>query len=209
MFYYALLGVSIFCALIPLYCSVKNHKAFNIQLKALFIYLILGFTFEIIGLVLAFIYKTSNHLALNVFTLLETLFVIFIYQKEFNQSKYRNFFLILYLFFLTVFSLNFSSFDNGILINVLESSVLIILPIIYFVKIFVDMTIPKLTNYYFFWLNSAFLIYFSSSFCILLCKNYIQLLSIELVQLLWSVHLLNNIIYNIILSIGICKVKQT
>jgi hypothetical protein len=90
----------------------------------------------------------------------------------------------------------------------LEFALIIFLSLIYFYKIFTDLTIPKLVSYPFFWFNSAFLIYFGTNIIIFLFYTYVKISNVNVIYLVSCVPLIMSIIYNSLLAFGICKMKR-
>jgi hypothetical protein len=204
-----LLIASILSPCVPLFFSIKYRRALNKQLSALFLYLVISIITELIGTLTG---KTNIIISL-LFTITEYLLIAYIFWLELERKKFR---LIIYIFSVLFFILTLYSvllFNNPNLaddiLTTSESVILITLGILYFYKIFTDLDIPKLTNYYFFWVNSAFLLYFSTALFLFLFKSYIKTIEPELGRFLWGIHLIINITSNILLSIGICKHRKT
>jgi hypothetical protein len=57
----------------------------------------------------------------------------------------------------------------------------------------------------FFWFNSAFLLFFGTSFFIFLFDDFILTADRAVGRLLWTIHLINNMIFYALLTVGIWK----
>ncbi|MDP2388145.1 MAG: hypothetical protein Q8M29_17355 [Bacteroidota bacterium] len=199
--------ISASSVLIPIITSLFFFKAFNSQLKALFIYLVVCLVTEISGEACIYL-EQDNYAIYNTFTLIETILVFYIYYKEFNLTKYNYLFLIVPLAILIYGGMRFSLVRSNNLTSSIEAISLSICALLYFYKVFVDMTIPKLTSYYFFWINSAFLLYFLSPFFISLFENIIRNSHSPVLNYLWVIYLFITVLFNIVVTVGICKIKR-
>jgi hypothetical protein len=175
-------------------------------LKALFFYLLLTLTTEISSILLAN-KGFTNFWTLNLFTILEFILVSLIYAYEFNIQKNKLFLLLVAAFIVTA-AIQFSHDSSNSITLFIEGMILVTFSAVYFFKVFSDLKIPRLTNYYFFWLNSAFLIYFTVPFFLLLFENFVRTTDLSLAFLLWPIQLVTNISFNTLLSIGIWKIRQ-
>ncbi len=203
--------ISSLSVLIPFTLLLIKIKAFNAQLKALFAYVIISIVTEISGIC----FLNQPHINLPVyylFTVIETILIIFLFIKEVNEQKYRYFFkieLIVFLIFSISFLICYKSFNRADdFLRPFEFVLILINSLIFFYKTFINLNIKNLLEYYFFWLNSAFLIYFGSSFILFLLLPYILTENSHYLNILGVFHLVMSIIYNILLSFGIWKIKR-
>jgi ABC-type transport system involved in cytochrome c biogenesis permease subunit len=142
-----------------------------------------------------------------VFTIIEYVLLAYMYKLELNTDKTKNFFwLSLVLFFVVAF---FELFSNSIITfsSALSAAFLIAFAIAVFYQIFKEQEIPLLSDYYFFWINAAILIYFGAYFFLSFFEIYIRTIPI-FGQFLVAIHSLVAITFHIILTIGICKIKK-
>ncbi len=208
LIYSILLKTSILSPYVTLFFIIKNRRTLNSQLGVLFFYLLISISVELRDM---FKEENSNTVAL-LFTVIEYSSIACIFWLEFKKKAFR---IIIYVFSILFFILTvlgmtyFNAFKDDIS-TTSEGIIIITLGILYFLKIFNDLDIPKLTNYYFFWLNSAFLLYFSTALFLFSFKSYIKTIDDQSVSnFLWGIHLIINIAYNILLTIGICKHRKT
>ncbi|MCU0359611.1 MAG: hypothetical protein MUF75_02660 [Bacteroidia bacterium] len=64
-----------------------------------------------------------------------------------------------------------------------------------------------ITGYYFFWINAAFFYYFASSFLFFYFENTLRTIPPPHIHKVYSLHLFNNLLYNLTLAFGIWKLK--
>ena len=199
--------------LLPFICCLINKKAFNKQFKAMFIYVcfsILCELFDVLGKIHGINIIPVDYID-YIFTLVETSIIMYMFSTEMNKPFFQKLIRIIYSIFISISLLSFIikdiQFADLITIS-LQAPTILIFSGIFFYNIFTDLTIPKLTDYSFFWFNSAFLLFFGSDFLIRLFNSYIQTCNKEVWYLLGYVHFIWNLIYNILLAIGIWKLKK-
>ena len=203
--------ISSISILIPLILCIIKYKAFNNQLKALFIYIIISITIEIIS------FLSINNSAIWVpisysFSIIETSLITAIFYQEWDNKFLKKNTLYLYSFFILmsfvtlIVTKSITSAENITL--PLEFGIITTFSIIHFHKVFTDLTIPKLTDYHFFWLNSAFILYFGTNFLLTLFYSYIKTSNVEVMYLLGCIPLIMSVTYNILLALGIWKFKR-
>lgn len=211
--FFILLAASMLSGLVPLLFVVKRYKAFSTQLKALFIYLIGALFIEIIMPLLPILDVTHFYTPVQLsFAIFEFIMIAYIFWLEFYKRSLKITiigFVIAYLIGLIITFIFTNTTGNVIdVADIMEASFIIILSIIFFFNVFTDLEIPKLTNYPFFWLNSAFLVYFGTAFFLFLFNNAAKDFDKAIVYFLTAIHHIVNIAYNILITIAICKVKK-
>lgn len=148
----------------------------------------------------------------NSFTIIQFFTFSYIYYQQFTATEVRNTIKVavaIYLVFSAIVFFVFKKFmhpDN--LTTVVEGCVLWTLSIYFFYTVLKEMTIPKLTENSFIWLNAAILIYFSVSLVLFLADDYLETCSSNIFKALWSLHLLAHITFNVLSSLGIWKQKN-
>jgi hypothetical protein len=202
--------VSAVSTLIPFVLLILKFKVFDKQLKALFIYLCFSLLSELNGL-LSLKYRIVATPGSYIFAIIETSIIFYLFYSEFKQPFYQKLIRFIYSVFI---SCSFASliikdiqFAEAVTLP-LEFALIIFLSLIYFYKIFTDLTIPKLVSYPFFWFNSAFLIYFGTNIIIFLFYTYVKISNVNVIYLVSCVPLIMSIIYNSLLAFGICKMKR-
>lgn len=206
-FYHILIYLSTTSVLVPFYYSIRRYKAFNQPLKALFLYLVISLLTEVVSNAFSY-YNVRTNLPFQLFTVFEYFSIIYIYYKELKLVK-NYFILSLSVFFTIVAFIKFSPIQSNDIVASTEALIIVGLAVYYFYKVSGDVSIQHVTENYFFWINTGFLFYFGIAFFIFLFDNYIRH-SDELTGIyLLTIHLFANIIYNILLTIGIWKAKPT
>lgn len=206
-----LLTASILSALVPIGFGILNYKAFNHQLKALFVYLIISFFTE----VSMFTLQSLNYNVLPsqfAFTIFEFLIIVYLYWLEFTKKTFRLMITLFVLSFIIAIVILFCLQQPiDVITDIasdIEAVIIIIFSIIFFFKALTDLQIPNLTQYPFFWLNAAFLMYFGTAFFLYLFNNTIKHFNETIIYFLAAIRHIINITFNILLAIGICKVKK-
>ena len=198
---------SIISVLIPLLTWIIRNKVFTKQMNALFLYLIGSMSADI------FSFFFFNQNVLIAYTFFECLIISYLFWLELEKKNLRRMVVISAIAFLITSLCCIILLDDFNLIDSvltsLEFVIIICFCILYFFKEFYDLNKPRLTDYWFFWLNSSFLLYFGSSLFIFLFKSYFWGLSPTILNFLWSIHLIANITNNSLISVAICKVKKT
>lgn len=148
----------------------------------------------------------------NIFTFVEGLSIIVIYKHILDSEKSRFYFLPLIVFYSLCFAvagfLGQLSKHNNFLITI-ETVIVIVLSITYFFRLINNVQIPKLTDYYLFWLNTSFLIYFCGSLFIFIFETFILYNHDKNVRNLWILHNIFNIVYNVLLAKSVFTWRKT
>jgi hypothetical protein len=208
-FYEVVSLVSLISLIAPLSISLIKIKTLNATLRVLLIYFFISVIAEILSR-----YENDKNLMLydatqNTFTILECFCFSIIFYLQFTSRSGRTvvqILLILYLLLAMVIFWSISSFfvyNNTIL--VIESLMMIVFSVSFFYKVYSEQNIQALHNYFFFWINSGILIYFSASFFIFLFDGYLTKLDPSYFSLLHSIHQIANIATNSLFAIGIWK----
>ncbi len=202
---------SVASTILPLciYFFIKG-KTLNLQLKVLLFYLIVSFSADFFAS-LHIIY--TNYYLINGFTFVEFLAILFVFELQWNSPKLRPLFITIAVVFMAYFLLPFFSIlslgDFYAHINTFKALVFIIMSIVYFSKLTNNTEIPSLTEYYFFWFNTALLIYFSIVLSLFLVMNYITAPGAHgPIKHLWIIHNFAHVIYNCLLAVGLLKWKK-
>jgi hypothetical protein len=139
----------------------------------------------------------------------ELMLLLRYYGKEFNRNfaQVLNAMGIGFLLFVTTDSLFFHSpFEMNAVSKTTECIVLVLLSLIMWMKIMRDMELKKLTSAPMFWVNSAVLMYFSTTILLFIFSRSI-LESPELAIWIWMFHLFFMTLYYVLFSIGLWKIR--
>ena len=205
-----LVYISICSVAIPLSCCVIRFSALNKALRVLFLYILISVIAEVVSLILQQ-NRITNYVVQNLFTISECTLITYIFLNKFDSNKSKRLIKIFYSIFVLFAVIIFGFMDeiNGPdnLVSTYESCFFIVLAWAYFYKVMTDKNISKLNQFYFSWINTAILIYFSMAFISFLFNKFIGQLEMSLYALAYTPHLITNIAYNILLATGIWKIK--
>jgi hypothetical protein len=215
IFWYRLFyWISLLSYFVPLIIQLRILKRNNAErkiLSALFLYILLSIVTEIVNMIVSRIIHNNNPIV-HIYTILAFLILAFLYKDMLNMKMINKYF---YWFVLPYCCLSFyySFFVVGLLnVNVLTylilSITLIFISSYYFYRVYIEMTIHNLFNNALFWINSAFLFYFSSTFYLSLFEEIIQTIDSNLFYYTWPIQLVATIIFNVILSKGIWLMRK-
>ena len=203
---------SIISILIPLICCVIKYKTHSTILWVLFTYIIFSTLTEILSLFLPN-YSIKNYfLSQNIFAVTEFLLISVLYYLEFKIKITQR--IILYIsiayicFVLIELGITGKYLQANTIISLIEACILSMFAIYFFFNVQTELSIPRLTDYSFFWINCGVAIYFSTSIILFAFDDYISKCGEKEVEQLWGLHLFCNILYNILLSVGVWKIRQ-
>jgi hypothetical protein len=151
-----------------------------------------------------------NYIARHIFTFLECTFISIIYFLHIETKKIRifisAFYFIFLILFLTIMVLRsgYNKPDN--ILSSFEACLFIGLSLYFLYKEINERNVPRLNEYYFFWLNAAILVYFGVSFFLFLFWVPIEKSTFYSFFKIFS--LIVNITYNILLAISVWKIKK-
>lgn len=209
--YTILVYISLLSTLIPVITGFIWFKTLSTHLRVLFIYGIVCIVTEVLSVLFGDKDLQSYNLVQNIFTFIEFFLFTFIFYKTIGTilaSRTILVFAILYVFLTAlVLFVSKSPFEQNNILSPAEALILSGCSIYFFYRIDADLHIPRLGEHNLFWLNSAVLIYFGSSFILFLFDGYLEKFGETTFKFLWSLHLLINILYNTLLGIAIWKRK--
>jgi len=205
--------LSVYSGLLPLIFFIPyifKFKTLSPVLKVLFFYCLYSILNE--GWSELTNHKPNFYVA-NIYTYVECISIAVIYYKI-SDNKANFLWLCIFIAVFTIFfmlSCFFWGNINGVqnILMTFEAIFIIVLSIIFFFRLINNSQVTELTDYYFFWMNTAFLVYFSGSLAVFLFLKYIQRTNpTDIMKGLWMVHLFFNIVYNILLSKSIYTWKK-
>lgn len=204
--------ISAYSVYAPTLLCLFKIKALNRSLWAYFIYLIICIGSDRIGLVFVNDERVSN-IIFNVFAIVECGILSFIYYCEFSERKSKILISVTFFAFL-FFSIFIFLFQGKIdkadtVVSVIEACTISIYAGLYMVKFLVDRKIAKLERHYFYWINLAFLLYFSSAFLLFLNNDFLKQCTSRTAYVIWGLNLVLNSVTNIFTSIGIWMKRNT
>jgi hypothetical protein len=209
--YDILMYTSALSYIIPLYLLI-NDKTLSIILKVLSLFLVLSLATEFVSFYAINIQHKDNKWVLHIYTLICQFNLSLFYWFLIQNRVIRIFILAFNCLFLLFFIYNIQFITDNLmraqLAYLLSSMFLICISSFYFYKVYTEMKITNLFQDGLFWINSAFLIYFSSTFYVSLFEEYIRSEDLNLLYYTWPIQLVSTIIFNVILSRGIWLMRK-
>ncbi|MFD2563398.1 hypothetical protein [Aquimarina rubra] len=196
--FFDILGsISSFIVVIPLVLSIFKFKSLHkIQLKLVYL-LVVVFVVEFIANILW--YQKINNLPLyHFYAIIEFLLIINIYRVVLSKIFSKWFFIILGVAFTvfavvnTLFFQDLNTFNSNV--TTLLGVVVIFLALSYFYALLKEVKYSALETNPMFWINSGFLIYFSSNLILFFINNNMFKGSTEASYLVWGLHAIVNIV---------------
>ncbi|WP_438426022.1 hypothetical protein [Aquimarina macrocephali] len=204
--FYILGNISSFIVVVPLLLSIYKFRSLSkVQVKLSYL-LILVFVVEIISNILW--RKKINNLPLyHFFTVIHFLLIINIYRKVLSQTYSKLFFIVLGIGF-TIFAIINTIFLQGLMTfnsnaTTLMGAIIIFLALSYFYALLKEVKYSALETNPMFWINSGFLIYFSSSLILFFMNNTLFKDSTEASFIVWGLHAIINIVLAIFYTVAI------
>ncbi len=192
--------------LVPLLVSVLKLKLLNRTQKKLLVLILITVLVEIISWVLW--YKNINNLPLyHFYTPIQFLLIINIYKNKLSGLFSKYFFLVLGIAFILFSILNIVFFQDLNTFNSNTTTLLGILVIFfclsYFYTLLKEVKYSALETNPMFWINSGFLIYFSSNLILFFINNTMFKGATEASFLVWGLHAIVNIVLTIFYTIAL------
>ena len=190
---------STYAVVIPILLSIYKYKAFDKTSKALFVYLLCILFFEI---------EIWTNIPSSVFTLCEyiCIYCMFYFTSQLKFiTKYLKYIAFLFFAFTITELILWPEEDYLIMV---EYFLIIALSLLYYFELLKNLNVPTLSNYPFFYFNTAFLIYFCGSFFIFLFSKQVTYLDKTIIKSITLFHSLLNIFYLSLITIGIWKVNK-
>ncbi|WP_108867682.1 hypothetical protein [Aquimarina aquimarini] len=198
--------ISSFIVIIPLSLSIFRFKSLNkIQIKL--IYLLLGILIvECISNILW--YQKINNLPIyHFFTVLQFLLIINIYREVLSYIYSKSFFTSIGICFIVFAVINTLFLQNLYTFNSNTTTVLGVLVVFfalsYFYVLLKEAKYSPLENNPMFWINSGFLIYFSSNLILFFMNNTLFKGITQASYSLWGLHAIVNIVLMIFYTVAI------
>lgn len=182
-----------------------KYKAFNSTLKVLYYLLVASFITDSISFLVIF-NGYENVVFFNIYTIIEGV-LFMLYFKHLNEKWSVPFGLLLFLSVAiiewTVYTQNNGFIDIS---TVVEACLLIVFALRFFGRMLGELKIGRLTEYPFFWINCAVLIYFAGSVFLF---AFSKLIMKQGLMFMWHFHNFIHIIYLLLIGIAFWKVRST
>lgn len=210
--YSVLKNASFFSVLFPLLLCLIKFKTLNTTLRVLLFYLCISGLSDLLSHIFSQHCIECCEPMANIFTLLQFSAFSYIYYLEFSQERIKWVVLNLtfaYLLFYEVTLSPMNGYVNGnSIVTVVEGFIMFILTLFFLYTVLIEMSIPRLVDDSFIWLSFGIIIYFAISLVLFFADDYLRSCSKRMFKLLWSLHLLANITFNILAAISVWKRKN-
>jgi hypothetical protein len=184
--------------------GVKKYNSFSFALKVLYYLLLASFVANSISLISAFVdFETLG--IVNIYSVIEGIFLLYYFALQ-GERKLFPWALFIFLSTTLVEWIGFAK-ENQFLefAVVVESCLLVIFALRFFARMLGEMKVGHLSNYPYFWVNCAVLVYFAA--CVFLFA-FGNLIMDNGLLLLWHVHNFFHLIYLLLIAIAFWKVRS-
>lgn len=152
----------------------------------------------------------NNMPVIHAFTVIEFTLLTIIYKSVLDESV-RKYLSGLIIFFAIFSIVNVIWIQDILAFNswgrMIESFFLVILSLLWFLKIFREMVIEKLSSHPMFYINSGVLLYFAGNFFIFTYYNVMVNQFHGVMNEIWQIHSILNIIYSLMLAAAVWKMR--
>lgn len=191
--------------------AIFKFKFLKKRYPEILYFLALGIFFEALSRQLSS-YKINNLPYLHLYTWLEFTVVGLLFQRIFQSFSIRKIpmwfisgfsvFCIINAFFVQGIN-NYNSYSRS-----LESLLIIILCLVFYYRMFNDLSIKEPENSPDFWLVTAFFLYFTGSFVLFILSSFLMSESRQINLIAWTMHAFLMAILHIFISIGLWKTSR-
>lgn len=171
-YYKLIIYLSIASVIFPLIIGSMKLKTLSVTLKVLFIYVIICAVTELTSFLTYQGNERKFHVIQNLFTIVEATIFMFLFFRQ-TESKILKQLAVLSCIFFLLFS-SFNIYANGGLtssnqvITTVEAGLMILFSFLFFFNLGSGTGLIKPTENPFFWINTAILLYFMTSFALFL-----------------------------------------
>jgi hypothetical protein len=195
---------------IPLAVLIGCIRKSNAILRILSVYLIISLVSDLLCGWLK-LSGVPNHIVICTFAYIELICITGMFYLANNRiNKMRHIYMLAGFTAFCLISVLTNDINRAYAwINTIETLIVLTYSVIYLFRLIDNMNIEKLTDYYFFWINTAFLTYFSAVFFVFLFSYKILTnTGPDYAIDLWSIHNTFHILYNFLLAFGVYKWKK-
>jgi len=194
--------ISIYSALLPIISFVIQRKKIKSPLIYIFLYVSFAFLFDVLSS------PPWTNAFFNSFALLQIILLSMYYQKFLGRKSripiiFLVFAFILYFLFRTDFIATIDTRINSL--NWIGNLMIIVLSFFAFYKLLIDYQDENILNNIHFWVNSGLLIYYAGTLFVFCLAEFVK----SSYQYYIPINNGLNIIKNIILAVGLWKVRKT
>lgn len=191
--YQIIINISVFILLLPIVVGFIRYQRLGRDQKTLLWMICIVATNQFISWAWSIWIMPENNLPFfYVYILIEFLFLSFIYFKRFFPHSPRPIRLIWPGIVLSIWLLIFlwpgAMWTYPDLLRAIEGIVLILFAALYFLQVFKEGTIVRLTDNFLFWVSAGILVYFASNILLFLYSDLIAEQRMEVFELIWMIH---------------------
>lgn len=194
--------------LMPLGFYLLFRKGFKLINKVLFYFLCITLIIEIISALLSW-NNLSNLWVYQIHSFIETSCFLFVFYLMVRSRFIWVFITVGFIGFSCVLVFEVSVGANLTILNpfsrILESVLMIFLSLYGFYKLLDNVQRDSIFDLSRFWYYTAILLYFSGNFFLFLFGDYIMQKSMENIILLYNIHSVLNVIFNLLITVTIHK----
>lgn len=187
---------------------IFSSKSKVLMTKLLLFYLIIGIIAEI-SIEMILNYGIATNIPIVLYTILVTPLLLLIYYSQIKQKRIRQLILILSAGLLPLELVWFVKNFQMIMADIFYLPLIItciMLSLVYLFEQFKRLEIPDLTKHFFFWVNSALMIYFGMGYFLYIFENIIRSDEV-LFAYTWPIQLISTIIMNLVIAFGAWKTR--
>lgn len=203
--------VSAYFSIIPLIIGLYRFRFLKDHVKIILFLVVFATLTEFVNMFYQHLLISRNISLLNIYVIVEALTISFFYYRFFESGNFKLLTMVAGILFLIVSVQQIVSTDKDMMNHIsvtLESVMVSLFSILTFHQLLEKGTYSNILNAPVFWINSAFLFYFTGNFFLHLFSSYLITHSQYGFSELWGLwHSLVNILFLILISIGFWKTQ--
>lgn len=203
--------VSAYFSMIPLIIGCYRYRFLKGNEKIILLLVFFATLTEFVNLFYEYLLISRNISLINIYFIVEALTISFFYFRFFEAKNFKLLTVIAGILFLVVSVQQIISHDKDMMNHVsvtLESVMVTLFSILTFHQLLQKSSYSNILHAPVFWINSAFLFYFTGNFFLHLFSGYLLTHSLHGFHELWGLwHSLVNISFLILISIGFWKTQ--
>ncbi|GCC51144.1 hypothetical protein SanaruYs_13640 [Chryseotalea sanaruensis] len=197
--------------LIVLVC-LKYFKLLTNELKAIGIYGLASFFFQLLQFIGYFFFKgKSTNIVANIYLPIELLTLLSVYYFAFNRQMLKKALFVFSVFYLIFYRSQYISQLETLnsTAEAIRDFTIITCSILYFFILIRDLPEGNITSLPMFWINAAALFFFSCTFMLSLSVTYIAEVLREDFAIFWAVRNFLRVIFCLLICFGIWQIRTT
>lgn len=204
---------SAYFSIFPLIIGCYRYRFLKDNVKIVLLLIFFATLTEFVNLFYEYLSISRNISLLNIYSIVEALTISFFYYRFFESRNFRIVTIVAGFLFLVVSVQQIVTLDKDMMNHVsvtLESVIVTLFSVLTFHQLLQKSLYSNILNAPVFWINSAFLFYFTGTFFLHLFSNYLLMRSQYEFYELWGLwHSLVNILFLILISIGFWKTQTS